>query len=107
VLNLAAGLGSFIQGDWGGGGLVILAGYGAAAGLIFWELSLEYEDDLVGIPGTVGLGVAGVTVLYGFIRPWVFQKNHQLAGIVDRIHLAVVPGNRGEEAVQLSYTLRF
>ncbi|MDR1025665.1 MAG: penicillin-binding protein activator LpoB [Treponema sp.] len=107
VLNLAAGLGSFIQGDWGGGGLVILAGYGAAAGLIFWELSLEYEDDLAGIPGTVGIGVAGVTVLYGFIRPWVFQKNHQLAGIADRIHLAVVPGNRGEEAVQLSYTLRF
>jgi curli biogenesis system outer membrane secretion channel CsgG len=107
VLNLAAGLGSFIQGDWGGGGLVILTGYGAAAGLIFWELSLKYEDDLAGIPGTVGLGVAGVTVLYGFIRPVVFQKNQRLAAITDRIHLAVVPGNRGEEAVQLSYTLRF
>jgi hypothetical protein len=106
VLNLAVGLGSFIQGDWGSG-IAILAGYGAAAGLIYWELSLDYEDELAGIPGTVALGVAGVTVLYGFIRPAVYQKNHRLAEIADRIHLALVPGNQGGEAVQMSYTLRF
>lgn len=77
VLNLAAGLGSFIQADWGGG-VTVLAGYGAAAGLIFWELSLKYEDDMVGIPGTVGLWVAGVTVLSAL---WCFRKNSGLPGL--------------------------
>jgi hypothetical protein len=106
ALNLALGLGSFIQGDWGGG-LTCVIGYGAAAGLIVWELSLAYEDDLAGIPGAVGLGVAGATVLFGFIRPMLYNRNHALAGIADGVNIAVVPGNRGEAAVRLSYTLRF
>jgi hypothetical protein len=106
ALNLAVGLGSFIQRDWAGG-LTLLAGYGAAAGLIVWDLSLKYEDNLAGIPGAIGLGVAGVTALYGFIRPIVYQRNRRLAGIADGIDLALVPGERGGEAVRLSYTLRF
>jgi hypothetical protein len=72
-----------------------------------WDISLKYEDDLAGIPGAIGLGVAGVTALYGFIRPIVYQRNQQLAGIADRINLAIVPGERGGESVRLSYTLRF
>jgi hypothetical protein len=106
ALNLALGLGSFIQGDWGGG-LTCLAGYGAAEGLIIWELSLAYEDDLAGIPGVVGLGVAGATALFGFIRPMLYNRSRALAGIADGVNLAVVPGNQGKAAVRLSYTLRF
>jgi TolB-like protein len=106
ALNLVLGLGSFIQQDWGGG-VTLFAGYGGAAGLIIWELSLKYEDDLAGIPGAVGLGVAGVTALYGFIRPFIYQRNGSFAGIADRINIAVVPGNRSGEAVRLSYTVRF
>jgi hypothetical protein len=105
AMNLALGLGSFIQEDWSGG-ITIVAGYGAAAGLIAWELSMKYEDKLAGIPGTAGLGVAGVTAVYGFIRPMVYQKNRRLAGIADRINIAVVSENRGE-GIQLSYTLKF
>jgi hypothetical protein len=67
---------------------------------------MDYEDKLAGIPGAVGIGVAGVTVLYGFIRPALYQRNRRLAGIADQINIAVVPGNRGEKAVQLSYTLK-
>jgi curli biogenesis system outer membrane secretion channel CsgG len=106
ALNLALGLGSFIQRDWAGG-VTLLAGYGAAAGLIAWEMSLKYEDNMAGIPGIAGIGVAGVTALYGFIRPMVYQRNRRLTGIADRIDLAFVPGERGGEAVRLSYTLRF
>ncbi|MDR2070232.1 MAG: hypothetical protein LBP81_02285 [Treponema sp.] len=107
MLNLAAGLGSFVQGDWGGG-LTCVLGYSAAAGLILWDvLAFSYEDDLAGIPGAVGFGVAGVTALIGFIRPAVFKKNHTLAGIMDRINIAVVPGNEGGETVRLSYSLNF
>jgi hypothetical protein len=106
VLNLAAGLGSFVQGDLRGG-LTCLFGYGAAAGLIVWEMSLTSKDDLAGIPGAVGLGAAGVTALYGFIRPVLYKKNHTLAGIMDRITITAAPGNRGREAVRLSYMVRF
>jgi TolB-like protein len=106
ALNLVGGLGSFIQRDWGGGA-TLLAGYGAAAGLIGWELSLDYEDKLAGIPGAVGLGVAGLTAVYGFIRPFVYQRNRGLTETADRINFALVPGERGGTVVRLSYTLKF
>jgi hypothetical protein len=72
-----------------------------------WDISLKYEDKLAGIPGAIGLGVAGVTALYGFIRPAVVQRNRGIAGIADGIDLAFVPGDRGGEALRLSWTLRF
>jgi TolB-like protein len=106
VLNLGLGLGSLVQGDLAGG-FTLLGGYGAATGLIVWELSLKYEDSLAGIPGGIGLGVAGVTALYGFIRPAVYSRNRALAGIVEGLDIAAAPGRRGEQAVRLSYTLSF
>jgi hypothetical protein len=106
ILNLALGLGSFVQGDPGGGVFTLLS-YGAAAGLVAWELTLAYEDDLAGIPGTVGLGVAGFAVLYGFIRPAVYNSSRPLAEIADGIGLSIVPGSRGGKAALLSYTIKF
>jgi hypothetical protein len=106
ALNLAAGLGSFIQRDWAGGA-TLLAGYGAAAGLIIWEMSMDYEDNLAGIPGTAGLGVAGLTAVYGFIRPMMYQRNREAAEIAERVQFAFVPDTRGGKALRLSYTLRF
>jgi TolB-like protein len=106
VLNLAVGLGSFVQKD-PGGGITLLLFYGAAAGLVGYELTLSYTDPLAGIPGTVGIGVGAVAVLYGFIRPFVFNKKHSLAGIMDGVNIAVVPEDQGSRAVRLSYTLKF
>jgi TolB-like protein len=107
ALNLALGLGSFIQRDYWAGGTAILAGYGAAAGLIAWELSLKYEDDLAGIPGAIGIGVAGAAALYGFIRPFMYEKHRVLINQTDRISAFAVPGNGGTIALGLTYTLRF
>jgi TolB-like protein len=106
VLNLALGLGSFIQGDAGGGVTMVLL-YGAAAGLVAWDLSLAYEDDLAGIPGAVGFGIAGFAVLYGFIRPFVYSKSRSLAEFMDGMNVAVAPAKRGGAAVRLSWTLKF
>jgi TolB-like protein len=107
ILNLALGLGSFIQGDPGGGAFALLS-YGAAAGLIAWDIyGLAYEDELAGIPGTVGLGAAGFAVLYGFIRPAVYNRSRPLAEIVDRLGVSIVPGSRGGKAALLSYTIKF
>jgi hypothetical protein len=106
VLNLALGLGSFVQGDPGGGAKILLS-YGVAVGLIAWEQRMSYGDNLAGIPGTVGLGVAGFAVLYGFIRPAVYSRSRSLAGIMDGINIGTAPGSRGGEAILLSYTLKF
>jgi hypothetical protein len=105
ILNLALGLGSLIQGD-GSGWFMTFLSYGAAAGLIYWELTLDYDDELASIPGGVGLGVAGFAVLYGFIRPAVVNANRSLAEIMDHIEIAVVPRD-GREAIQLAYTVKF
>jgi TolB-like protein len=104
LLNLAVGLGSFVQGDPGGGVFTLLT-YGAAAGLIAWDLSLAHTDDLANIPGTVGLGVAGFAVLYGFIRPAVF--NHTLVAILDGINVSPVPTARDRGAWRATYTVKF
>jgi TolB-like protein len=105
-LNLLAGAGSYSMGDWKGG-LTLTGGYAVAAGLILWDIfGLSPGDDLAGIPGAVGFGVAGITALYGFIRPFIYQKpasNPALNGI----DLLILPGNTGIKAVGFSYTHRF
>jgi hypothetical protein len=105
ILNLALGLGSLIQGD-GGGWFMTLLSYGTAVGLAYWETTLEYEDELSGIPGTAAIGVAGFAVLYGFIRPAVVNANRSLAEVMDHIDIAVVPRD-GRETIQLAYTVKF
>jgi TolB-like protein len=107
ALNLALGLGSFLQQDYWAGGAAILAGYGAAAGLVAWELGLDYEDAAAGVPGAVGIGVAGLTAVYGFIRPFLYEKHRALINQTDRISVFAAQGNGGTAALSLTYTLRF
>jgi TolB-like protein len=105
-LNILAGAGSYSMGDWKGG-LTLTVGYAAAAGLILWDIFVfSYDDDLAGIPGAVGFGVAGITALYGFIRPFVYQKPTG-DPVVGNIDFLVVPGNRGVKTVGIFYTHRF
>ncbi|MDR3342976.1 MAG: CsgG/HfaB family protein [Treponema sp.] len=72
-LNLAAGLGSYTMGDWVGG-LIVTTSMGAAAGLLVWELSLDYGDPLMGIPIAAAFGVGGAGVLFGILRPLFYHK---------------------------------
>jgi TolB-like protein len=106
ILNLAAGFGSLVQGD-GGGWFMTLLSYGAAAGLMAWDVSLDYDDELAGIPGAVGIGVAGFAVLYGFIRPAVVNRNRPLAELIDHIDMAVVPRQDGRELIRLAWNVKF
>jgi hypothetical protein len=79
----------------------------AAWGLVAWDLTLKYEDKLAGVPGTVGLGVAAAAALFGFVRPFFFNRSRPEAVPPKRINFSVVPGERGSAAVRLSYTLQF
>ena len=105
--NIFLGLGSYIDGDWAGG-LVVTSGYVVAGGLILWELfGLKYEDDLAGIIGPIGVGVGGLALLYGIIRPYIHKRNPQLAYISDNFGIAIIPTKDNTMAVNLSYKIKF
>ena len=99
--NLALGLGSYMSGDIAGG-LIITAGYGVSAGLILYDiLAMSYEDKLAGILAPIGIGTAALTAVFGFVRPYFFQKNETPAhaGIPPGFSIALTPG---EESPRLS-----
>jgi hypothetical protein len=111
-LNLLMGAGSFSMRDYLGGAL-IAGGYALAAGLIIWEVTgFSYEDDMAGIPGTLGLGVAGLTAGGGFVRPLLYARNTgsgtgQRPAPYGGANLSLQPGPRGLEAMRFTYTYSY
>jgi hypothetical protein len=110
ALNPLFGIGSYMMGDWDGG-LVINAGYGIAAGLILWDIyGLENEDTLAGIPGTIGLGVAGATVVFSILRPILYHRfgsQNKFAEVLKGVQFAIIPDTSGVKAIRLGYNLQF
>jgi len=111
VLNILLGLGSYIEGDVAGG-LTLTAGYAVAAGLFVVEaVVLDWDSPAVGIPGTVGFAVAGVTIAYGFARPFIYHHAKRIAEIMDTTQPKIILtsdhyGNRNI-GFQISYTVKF
>ena len=103
ALNILAGLGSYLEKDITGG-ISITAGYAAAAGLFVLESALDWENPAVGIPGTAGFSVLGVTFVYGFVRPFLYAHSPKLTAILDNIQPAIVNTNAG---FTLTYTHKF
>ena len=111
ALNIMLGLGSYIEGDVAGG-LTLSAGYAIAAGLFVTEaLALDWDSPAVGVPGTIGFSVAGLTLVYGFARPFIYNRSPKLATVMDnaRPKMVMAPDIYGNNryAVQLSYTIKF
>jgi TolB-like protein len=106
-LNLGFGLGSFLMGDWAGG-LTVAGGEVVGLSLIIYEVMvLGPGDSMVGVPGGIGLGIIGITAVYGFIRPFLFNKNkssNEIADLFNRVNIAVIPSNDGIKRLGLSYT---
>jgi len=89
ALNIIFGLGSYLEHDIGGG-ITISAGYLLAAGLFIVEATaLDWSNPLVGVPATIGLGVAGITFIYGFIRPFIYNRSPKLASIFDNTQFGI------------------
>ncbi|GHU63775.1 hypothetical protein FACS189445_6910 [Spirochaetia bacterium] len=91
--------------------MVINGGYGIAGGLILWDIyGVRGKGKLAGIPGTVGLGVAGATVLFSILRPIFYNRSGssgRFAGVLKGVQVAIVPDTSGIKAVRLSYNLHF
>jgi len=110
ALNILLGLGSYLEGDISGG-ITITAGYAVAAGLFVIEATmLDWDDSAVGIPATAGVAVAGLTLVYGFARPFIYNYSKQVAFIMDNTQFKIVQtsdAGNGVLAFQMSYSIKF
>jgi hypothetical protein len=111
ALNILLGLGSYLERDIAGG-LTLTAGYAVAAGLFVVEAAaLDWDSPAVGVPGTAGFVVAGVTLVYGFARPFIYNRSKRMAAVMDNSRPGIVLtsdtyGNRNI-GFQFSYTVKF
>jgi len=112
MLNILLGLGSYLEGDISGG-LTITGGYALATLLIVVEVTaLDWDSPAVNVPGTLGLGVAGLSLVYGFARPFIYNRSPQLLSMMDntQFRLVQVPDSGyglKPMALQLSYSIKF
>jgi len=110
LLNILLGLGSYIDRDVAGG-ITITAGYAIAAGLFVVEATmLDWSSPIVGTPATVGVTVAGLTLVYGFARPFIYHRAPRVADILDSTKFKIVQmpvSDNGALAYQLSYSIKF
>jgi TolB-like protein len=113
ALNIIFGLGSYLEGDLAGG-ITITAGYAAAAGLFIFEAAaLDWDSPAVGIPATIGAAAAGLTIAYGFVRPFIYNRSPQVVAVLDHVRLTIAPtADHGfatprRPGLQLAYALHF
>jgi hypothetical protein len=110
ALNILLGLGSYLEGDIAGG-ITITAGYALSAGLIVWEVTaLDWDSPMADVPITAGVTVAGLTLAYGFVRPFIYNRSPKTAAVMDNAKPEIaftsdVYGNRA--GFQISYTIKF
>jgi TolB-like protein len=110
VLNILLGLGSYIEGD-AAGGVTLSAGYAVSAGLFVIEaVALDRDSPAAGVPATIGAAVAGVTMVYGFARPFIYNYSPKTAAVLDAAKPEIIftsdsYGNR--VGFQVSYTVKF
>jgi hypothetical protein len=109
-LNIILGLGSWLEGDIVGGS-TITAGYVAAACLFAVEATvLDWDNPSVGVPATIGFSVAGLTLAYGFVRPFIYNRSPKAATLLDNMKFEAVPASWNgtsphyETAFRLSYS---
>jgi TolB-like protein len=111
ALNIILGLGSYIEGDIAGG-IMCTAGYAISAGLIVLEVTtFDWDSPMVGVPITAGVSIAGLTFVYGFVRPFIYNRSSQIAYILDNTQTGIVMTSDrfGNNVLgfKLSYSIKF
>jgi hypothetical protein len=106
LLNIAFGLGSYLQGDVPGG-VVVTGGFAAALGLIAWEFNLARDDAMAGVIGPIGIGVGAASLIFGFVKPFVYNSNRQLASVMSNVDISLVSSGQNKKALAIKYTYSF
>jgi hypothetical protein len=113
ALNIVFGLGSYLEGDITGG-VTITAGYVVAIGLFVVEAAvMDWDNPAVGAPATIGIAAAGLSIAYGFVRPFIYTRNSQAVAFLDNMRVDVVPVSgsgydvQNGHGIRLSYTIKF
>jgi hypothetical protein len=111
ALNIVFGLGSYLEGDIAGG-LTLTAGYVVAAGLFVVEaIVLDWDSPAVGVPATAAFAVAGLTMVYGFARPFIYNRSPRIATFLDNTQPRIVLTSDTYEdrtvCFQISHTVKF
>ena len=104
-MNLALGLGSYLQGDIAGGAITTV-GFAAALGLVAWEFNGRGSDDGA-IALISGIGVGAATVIFGFVKPILYSRNHQLASVMDKVNISLVSSEYSMKALVIGYSHSF
>jgi hypothetical protein len=104
-MNMAFGLGSYLQGDIIGGAIVT-GGYAASIVLIAWELALTRNDAGAGYLGPVGIGFGAASLVFGFVKPFIFNGS-RLASASGGFDIALVSNERSRSVLAFMYTRSF
>jgi len=112
ALNVVFGLGSYLERDFAGG-ITITAGYAVAAGLMVIEaVVLDWDSPAAGVPATIGVAAAGLSIVYGFARPFIYNRSPRMTAIIDNTSPGIVltsdnSGGNHNYGFQLTYTIKF
>ena len=102
-MNIALGLGSYLQGDLAGG-IITSAGYAAAIGSLIVYLN-SYKDNN-GHPSAYTLIVFGVaSPVFGFVRPFAYSNKQ--AAILNNVNVGLVSDVQNNPALRIGYTHKF
>jgi hypothetical protein len=104
-MNIVLGLGSYLQGDITGGAIVT-GGYVASIALVAWELNLTRADAMAGYVGPVGVAAGIGTLVFGFVKPFIFNRNRLVSANGD-FDITLVSNGRGKNALAIRYTKSF
>jgi len=106
ALNILFGLGSYLEGDIIGG-ITLTAGYAIAAGLFVIEATaLDWDSPAVGVPAAIGAAAAGLTLVYGFVRPFIYNRSPQLASVIDNTQFGIVKTS-DNSGFKMTYTIKY
>lgn len=101
VINPAAGIGSFIQGDTGGGMTVLFwEGVGAGSLIMAGNTTDPDEEMLWTAVGALSLGGG---VIYAIVRPWSYNRHPYVAAVLDNVHIAMPAA----DSLRVGYTVRY
>ena len=107
ALNMLLGLGSYLERDISGG-LTITAVYALSAGLFVVEAAaLDWDSPAVGVPATIGVTAAALNIIYGFARPFIYNRSPKTALVMDNTRLGIVPVSDNKLAFQLTHIIKF